>query len=82
MDEDTKLCQNFGPMDGDTYTVERQTKTYVPKYVCMFLPARLWTRPKAGAIFSYRCWSSLTIVCDAVDIIQISYLGIMVVLLK
>ena len=37
----------FLPMDGGTYTVERQTKTYVPNYESMFLLASLWTRPSA-----------------------------------
>jgi len=32
-------------MDGATYTADRQTKTYVPKYLSIFLLAGLWTRP-------------------------------------
>ncbi len=33
----TQLCLFFVPMDGPTYTVERQTKTYVTRYVGMSL---------------------------------------------
>ncbi len=36
----------FLPMDGGTYTVERQTKTYVPKYESTSPKKHLWTRPK------------------------------------
>ena len=46
MDQGTKLHQIFLPIDGATYMADRQTKTYVPKYVSMFLPVGLWTMPK------------------------------------